>query len=149
MPFRFTKPTTSAQVAAYIAVVLFLCMAVIQVGIAICLLPVTIVWGSSQKTHTVQNSLASLAACVILSAMAWIIYRRSQPAPEPYTNTASWIIAFYMVLNTLGNFLSPNAVERFVFGSMTVVLAVCSFVVASSAKLPATNSENVRYEIIA
>jgi hypothetical protein len=85
----FTQPRTAAQLASYVAVAFFLAMAIVQILIAIGLLPVTIVWGSSQTHHTVQNSLASVVACVILLGMAHVIYRRAQPLPSTSTKIMS------------------------------------------------------------
>ena len=135
MSFHFTKPTTRPEWAASIAICLFGTMGVIQVGIAFGLLPSDIVWGGSNDELTVQASIASLAACAILCGMAYIIHRRSQPDPSKFTRGFSWFIAFYMALNTLGNALGKTWVEQYVFGTMTAILCICSFIVASSQPL--------------
>lgn len=131
-------------VASRIAIGLFGTMAVIQVAIAVGILPVTIVWGGSQKQRTWQNSLASAVAAVILVGMAWIIHARATTElPSVPLRTCSWIIAVYMMLNTLGNFASTSWVERNLFGSLTIVLAICSVVVSCSAVTGLPNGNHV------
>ena len=50
--------------------------------------------------------------------------------PQPtLIRVAAWVVTSYMVLNTLGNLASVSHVERFLFGPMTIVLAVASFIV--------------------
>ena len=144
-----------AIIASRIAVSLFCLMAVIQIGIAVGLLPVTIVWGGSQHARTWQNSVASVVAAVILLGMAGIVHFRATVAvPSLPLRVAAWIVAGYMMLNTLGNFLSPSWVERYIFGTMTVVLAICSAVVASSStvtsfsSVPVDNVQRTNYQSI-
>ena len=132
---RVTKPESKAEWAAVIAVALFGTMAAIQIGIACGLLPSDIVWGGANDSLSLQASMASLAACVILCGMAYIIHRRTQPMPSKFNRGASWFIAFYMGLNTLGNLLGKTWVEQYVFGSMTLALCICSCVVATSQPL--------------
>ena len=146
-------PTSSASpkvVASHIAVGLFSLMAAIQIAIAVGILPITIVWGASQHERTWQNSLASVMAAGILVGMAYTIHLRAKiPAqPSSCVRITSWMIAGYMVLNTLGNFLSTSWVERYLFGSMTVVLAICCFIVASSSADSEENNERNNYESI-
>ncbi|KAL3934330.1 MAG: hypothetical protein SGBAC_009922, partial [Bacillariaceae sp.] len=121
MSLHISKPTTRPEWAESIAVCLFGTMGVIQVGIAVGLLPCDIVWGGANDELTFQASIASLAACAILCGMAYIIYRRSKPVPSKFIKGASWFIAFYMALNTLGNALGETWVERYVFGTMTFI----------------------------
>lgn len=64
--------------ASLVATTFFALMAVIQVCIAVGLLPVTIVWGGSQQERTLQNSLASLVAACILVGMAAVMQPRRQ-----------------------------------------------------------------------
>jgi hypothetical protein len=53
--------------------------------------------------------------------------------PQPtIIRVSAWVVTGYMVLNTLGNFASVSPVERFLFGPMTIVMAVTSLIVAAS-----------------
>ena len=137
-------------VARWLAVTLFGIMAGIQVLIAVRVLPQDIVWGGSHREPTLALSLASLAAAVILCGFAAILHRRGTLAAPALTTTAtttassscftapttirvaSWLVTFYMLLNTVGNLLSINAIEKYVFGSLTAILTVCCCLVSMS-----------------
>lgn len=101
----------------------------IAAGIA----PVTIVWGGGQTVLTVGLRLASIVAAAILLGFARIVHLRIQQPERRYLRAFTWIIAAYMVLNTLGNATSPNWFERYVFGVTTLVLAICTGIVAASS----------------
>ena len=101
-------PTVTASI---VAVMLFLFMAVLQIEIAVGVLPVTIIWGGSQSQPKWQTSLASVVAAGLLTGMSWVMHRRVQPTttaqpPSLGIRITSWIITGYMALNTLGNALS-------------------------------------------
>ena len=124
---------TLEKTAAKIAVILFACVALIQVAIAAGLAPVTIVWGGGQTELTVGLRLASIAAAIILLGFARIVHvRANYPAIGKHMRILTWMVAAYMVLNTLGNATSPSWFERYVFGATTLVLAICTGIVASS-----------------
>lgn len=135
MSFSITKPSTRPEWASAIAVTLFGVMGGMQVFIAAGLLPSDIVWGGANEELTIGARIASLAACAILLGMAYVIHRRTQPLPSEKIKFASKFIAFYMILNTLGNAMGSTWVEQYVFGTMTLVLCICSFIVASSEPL--------------
>mmetsp|Transcript_2387 Transcript_2387/g.3383 ORF Transcript_2387/g.3383 Transcript_2387/m.3383 type:complete len:144 (+) Transcript_2387:113-544(+) len=123
----------SPVIASQVAITLFFLVALIQVGIAAGWVPVTIVWGGSQEVLTANLRIASLMAAGILLAMAYIIHQRTiQLAPSSSLRFLSWTVTVYMCINTVGNFLSTNDFERFVFGSITSVLALCCGLVSSS-----------------
>lgn len=142
MSLHVHQPTTLPELAASIAVCLFGTMGAIQVGIAAGFIPSDIVWGGANNELTPGARMASLAACAVLCAMAYIIHRRTQAAPSKFTMGASWFVAVYMALNTLGNALGKTWVEQYVFGTMTAVLSACSFLVASSKPLESTDANS-------
>ena len=131
--------------ATTVALCLFGLMAIIQLLVAAHILPVTILWGSSYSEWTWKLCFASIGAAALLYGMATVIQRRSQISSTPVSNNSndmtpehrnirllSWIITFYMGLNTVGNVLSPNPVERYGFGTLTLVLCICCGLVSSS-----------------
>ena len=136
-----------AILASRVAVVVFWIMAAIQVAIAVGVLPVTIVWGGSQQERTLANSLASVVAAAILVGMALVIHQRASMTARPSKGVriGSWMIAAYMVLNTLGNLLSTSLVERYIFGTMTIGMAISCFVVASA---PISEADPTNYETL-
>ena len=124
----------------------------IQITIAAGIAPVTIVWGGGQTHLTIGLRIASIVAAVILMGMARIIHVRAHHPDRRSTRILAWLVAAYMLLNTLGNATSPSWFERYVFGATTLVLAICSGIVASSPvehqdgyeELDDGNTNNVR-----
>jgi len=122
--------------AANIASVLFFVFVVVQLLVAVGVIPISILWGGRQPELTPSLRVTSVVAAVILGAFIYIIRYRAGligRVPQPtLIRVSAWIVTGYMVLNALGNFASVSSVERFVFGPMTIMLAVTSFVVAAS-----------------
>lgn len=135
MSLQFHRHTTPTEWAAVIAIALLGTMGAIQVGIASGIFPSDIVWGGENDELTLRARIASLVACAILCGMAYILHRRTKRAPSRFIRGASWFIALYMALNTLGNALGKTWVERYLFGTMAAIISVCSFAVASSKPL--------------
>jgi hypothetical protein len=161
MSLSSTSSTSSSNlltrefIAARIAMVLFGGMAAVQILVAVGVVPVTILWGWSQKELTGGLRLSSLIGATINCLFAAVVYTRSSshgvtirstaghghheeyhgPArgPSPAIRKWTWVIFAYMCLNTVGNMLSQNIHERTILmTSVTIVLAVCCFIVASS-----------------
>ena len=81
--------------------------------------------------------VVSAIAAAILVAGALVILARADAIGWPTGATglrtpASWGIAVFLVLNTLGNVASKSRIERTVFATTTAVLAVLSAYVALS-----------------
>lgn len=124
------------QIAAQIATLAFAVAILLQLLLAIGLVPITMAWGGSQPTLTLALRIASVAAAVILALFAYVIRRRAGlmgvgPVPRSI-KVAAWVVAIFLALNALGNFASPSVGERLLFGPLALVLAVLSLFVASS-----------------
>lgn len=124
------------QLSANIATALFAIFIVVQLLAAAGVFPVSMLWGGRQTELTVTMRITSVVAAVILGAFIYIIRYRAGliggvPAPTA-VRIAAWVVTGYMALNTVGNFASVSAVERFVFGPMTIVMAVACLIVAAS-----------------
>ena len=132
------NPLTCPQTASLLSVSLFGLEVVTQLGIAVGIFPVTIVWGGSQSELTLSLRLASIAAAGILLGFAWIVHQKAAstgsgvPAPV-WIRWACWFVTAYMILNTIGNFMSTSWFERYVSGTVTILLSVCCWRVASAA----------------
>lgn len=124
------------QLAANIATALFAIFIGVQLLAAAGVFPVSMLWGGRQTELTMTMRLTSVVAAVILGAFIYIIRCRAglvgSVPPPTVIRIAAWVVTGYMVLNTLGNFASVSSVERFLFGPMTIVMAVACLVVAMS-----------------
>jgi hypothetical protein len=123
-------------IAANIATVLFVIVIILQLLLAIGILPITMAWGGTQTELTPALRLASLAAAGILGLFIFVIRMRAglagTPPPSTLIKILSWLITVFMVLNTLGNLTSQSTAEKIVFAPLTILLAICCFIVSIS-----------------
>lgn len=136
-----TTKRSAASIAANVATVLFAIVIVLQLLLALGILPVTMAWGGTQTELTPLLRLAGVAAAIILALFAYIIRRRAgligDAPPSRAIKIMSWLITAFMVLNTLGNLTSQSTAEKIVFTPITVLLAISCFVVSISKGEPA------------
>ena len=81
--------------------------------------------------------IASIIAACILLGMAYLVYVRSYLYHYPQKShklvkILSWVITGFLGLNFLGNLASSSNIERYVFGSVTLVLCICCIIVSMS-----------------
>ena len=122
------------KIAGRIAVVLFGIVILLQLLLAAGILPISMAWGGREVEFTIGLRLASLGAAILLAGFAYVITRKADliggNPPSLIINILSWLITAYMGLNTLGNFTSPSAGEKWLFGPITLVLLICCLVVS-------------------
>ncbi len=100
-----------------------------------------LVWGGAlpEVLPTAWRIASGVAAgaliwmALVVLARAGVI--RSSPIANRHLSRATWMIAVYMALNTLGNLASGNPFEQQVFGPITAVLAALTAVVAYRSRL--------------
>ncbi len=123
---------------ALVAAVLLGVAALLQVGLAF-----GAPWGSISYGGRMANPngtlptrlrlMSAVAAAVLLFA-AYVVLAPGGPVEsgwsQDFLTWATWVIAGLMVLNTIGNLASSNAIERFALGSMTAAVAVLAGLVA-------------------
>lgn len=94
------------------------------------------VWGGSLPEVLPPGwRIASGIAAGVLVWMAMVVLARAgvvrtAPIAPRYLTRATWAIAGFMALNTLGNIASGNAFEQQVLGPITAVMAALTAVVA-------------------
>lgn len=132
--------TTFIQTVANIATILFVVVIVLQILLALGILPISMAWGGRQSQLTPSLRIASLVAVVLLGTFIYVIRYRAgllgeMPIPM-FVKIFSWIITAFMALNTLGNIASSSKMERLIFAPITVLLTLACLIV--SASNPAT-----------
>jgi hypothetical protein len=128
-------------VAAIIATVLLVAVAGFQLALAAGVPAGAHAYGGrfAQPDGTLPTAqrAASAVAAVVLALAAWVLLARADvvdPGPfgAGFLDLGSWVIAGFLVVNTLGNLASTSMVEKRVFGSVTAVTALLAVVVALS-----------------
>jgi hypothetical protein len=91
------------------------------------------VWGGTQD-RVLPTSMRIVAggSAVALTAMAAIVLRRAGLVGHParWLGPATWTIAGFLAVNTIGNIASTSPVERYVFAPATAVAAGLAATVA-------------------
>lgn len=91
------------------------------------------VWGGTQDPQlpTGMRVVAGGAAVALVGA-ASVVARRGGLIDRParWLGPATWGIAAYLALNTVGNVASTSSVERFAFGPATAVASALTALVA-------------------
>jgi len=91
------------------------------------------VWGGIQdRVLPTRMRVVAAGSAGVLTAMAAIVLRRAGLIGRParWTGTATWTIAGFLAVNTIGNLASASTVERFVFAPATAVAAGLTAIVA-------------------
>ena len=129
------SPSTGRR-AAQVATAAFGLVIVLQLLLALGVVPISMAWGGTQTTLTPALRLASLAAAVILALFAYIIRRRAgltgAGRPGRLVAVLAWLTTAFLFLNTLGNFASSSSGEKLLFGPISLVLAVSCLIVSWS-----------------
>jgi hypothetical protein len=81
--------------------------------------------------------VASLLTVGVLLAAGWLVLARAGVVGSPAADSTlvvwgTWAIAGFLALNTLANFASTSALERWGFGAATAVAAILTVLVARS-----------------
>ena len=131
---QLLNPST-ARIAANIATAVFALAILLQLLLAVGILPISMAWGGVRTALTLQLRLTSLAAAVILGVFAHIIRRRAGfvgGLPSRFIQILSWVITAFLAFNTRGNFASASAGEARLFGPIILALTLCCLLVSAS-----------------
>lgn len=91
------------------------------------------VWGGTQdRVLPTGMRIAAAGSAAALTAMATVVLRRAGVVGHParWLGPATWTIAGFLTVNTVGNLASTSSVERFVFAPATAVAAGLTAMVA-------------------
>jgi hypothetical protein len=123
------------SLAAIVAAALFMSMVVFQAALALgAPIGANVLGGRYPGSLPVRIRVFSGIAAVVLVGAALVILARAgligwPPGGAGLLAPASWTIAGFLVLNTLGNLTSRSRVERTILAATTAVLAVlCAYV---------------------
>jgi hypothetical protein len=127
---------STARIAGKIATLVFAVVIVLQILLALGILPVTMAWGGRQTVLTPTIRLAHLFAALLLAGFAYVIRRRAgllvDARPSRLIKILAWLITGFLALSMLGNFTSISPAEKIVFGSLSLVLVIVCLLVSAS-----------------
>lgn len=128
--------TKFIYLTANIATFLFIVVIVLQILLAVGILPISMAWGGRQPQLTATLRIASIVAAALLGVFIFVIrYRAGLVGNVPIpvmVKVVSWIITAFMALNTLGNITSLSVNEKLIFGPITFMLSVACLIVSAS-----------------
>jgi hypothetical protein len=114
------------QTLGYAAVFLLVIVIVLQLLLVVGVLPISMAWGGSHTELTPALKGSSLVAVLLLLGFAYVMARRSgilgSLPPSTLIRFLAWLVAVYLVFNTMMNFLSPIPAEKWVFGPISLIL---------------------------
>lgn len=124
------------EIAAVIAAVLLQIVAAFQVALAYGAPWGDHAFGGRAKTTAgvlppAYRAMSALAVPILLLA-SWIVVAKAElvSTDQGWIDVAVWVVFAYLVLNTLGNVASSSKIERYLMGTITIVSAVATLVVA-------------------
>lgn len=128
--------TKFIHLTANIATLLFTVVIILQILLAVGILPISMAWGGRQSELTVSLRIASIIAAVLLGVFIYVIRYRAgliSKIPIPVmVKVVSWIITAFMAFNTLGNITSLSTNEQLLFGPVTFILTIACLLVSAS-----------------
>ena len=127
---------TRIQILGYVAFALFVIVMILQLLLAVGILPITMAWGGRNTELTPSLRLSSLIAIGIQFYFAYVIARRSgilgSEPPSKLIRLLSWMVTAFLIFNTVINFSSRSLGERWLFGPITLILVVLCGVISVS-----------------
>lgn len=139
----FGRPaeTTAVRAAAVGAGAVLLGFAGLQIALAAGAPLGEHVWGGTQD-RVLPTSMRAVAggAAIALGAATTVVARRAGLVGRParWLSPATWGIAGYLALNTVGNLASSSGVERWAFGSATAIASTLTAFVALRTRCEAS-----------
>ena len=121
---------STAQFGLLILLFLFLLM---HVFILLKIIPYAVIWGGRLKSDSEMYRfevfsvlITSLFIIIVLAQAGFVI----DNIPKKVITVTLWLMTGLFLLNTIGNAISKNTIERLVFTPLTIVMALFSFILA-------------------
>ncbi|SEW35446.1 hypothetical protein [Chitinophaga arvensicola] len=96
-------------------------------------LPYSIVWGGKLRTPMEMYRLEAIAVLMNVCFLLIVLGKRKVmklPANQLVLTISLWVMCVLFFVNTLGNLISVNKWEQLIFTPMTIILCICSAVLA-------------------
>ncbi|MDQ3855782.1 MAG: hypothetical protein M3281_05230 [Chloroflexota bacterium] len=127
---------SAARVAGTLATIGLLLSALLQLLVAVGVIPITWTWGGTQDELTVPLRLASVVAAVILGLSVYVRHPSAGLVGETYPSRTIrllvGVVTLYLLVNILANLASQSGEEGLLFGPITLITALACLVVVTS-----------------
>ena len=123
------------KIAAISLVLVFLLTLGFHFLVMLKVIPYTLVWGGRLKCDADMYLFELISVALTLVFLAIVLLKsgmlKSRISPS-FINTALWIMASMLLLNTAGNMLSENYLERLIFTPVTLLLSGLILILATT-----------------
>lgn len=125
------------RTAVFTLIAILVAIVTLHILILSGLIPYEAVWGGRLQSHEqmVKFETTSIGINLLLIGIVSLRGRLLKTTIPPLVITiALWLMVILFILNTVGNVLSENRVERIVFTPLTIILALLSLRLAIHKK---------------
>ncbi|AYV57149.1 hypothetical protein [Leptospira kmetyi] len=119
------------KTAGYFFILIFVAITIFHLFVLSGIVPYSIVWGG-RLTNQEEMYRFEFVSIVLNSFFIWIALIKTgntKPIlPQKAISVILWIMAVLFSINTIGNIVSQNDLERIIFTPITAILAIlCAF----------------------
>lgn len=117
----------SVRMAGIILLVAFVAITIAHLLVLRGTIPYQLLWGGLAETNNIVA--LSLFAIGVSLFVVFVTASNLSYIPTLFPRVMQllmWIICGYLFFNTIGNFLSYNAIERYYFAPVTCILTICA-----------------------
>ena len=125
------------KIASNIVITILSLVVVFHVLILMNFIPYNIVWGGKIKNKSQLFRFEMISIAVNLLILIIVLMKAkviNVVINQKIVTISLWVIAALFMINTIGNLLSTNDFERFVFTPLTIVLSVFCLKLALSGE---------------
>jgi hypothetical protein len=133
---------TAVQIVSVAAAVLIAGVAAFQLALAMGVPYGEAVFGGNAPTRsgvlTAPFRVLAVVQAVVLVLIGWVLLARAETVGIPFLGAGAlvwvtWAVVAFLILNTMANLAAPHPIERWVMGSVTLVLSGLGLFIALRA----------------
>lgn len=110
----------------------FMCL---HIGIILKIIPYQMVWGGRLNTDKEMYRFEAVSIIMNAGLILFVLMQIgliTTPFSAKIITYIMWGMTALFVLNTLGNALSKNKLEKLLFTPVTIIMAICTMILALS-----------------
>lgn len=114
---------------------LLILLLIFHLLVVIKIIPYTVIWGGKINSDKEMYRFEGISFAILL-LISWISFQKIDLIPSVFSelilNVLFWIVTCFFALNTIGNLLSKNKLERIIFTPLALftfvfclILSIC------------------------